>query len=507
MTDQSIKFLSELRVLGARIPDDQITLNNQKTIDFRYAMIALALMALLGAALIFLFPGAPEQDTDYHFLEARSVWGNPTFLVDVWARPLYTSFYALPALLGFTVARFFAVAIGVAIAWQTWCLARDLRLQSAWLVIPLLLGQPVFFELYPDLLTEPLFALVFAVGLRWHLRGWIRRGMLAASFLPLARPEGVFLCLLWGLWVVTANEKPAFSLKATANGRMVRAFSSTMMLATGVFLWWLAATCITHDPLFILHNWPATWHQGVYGRGTLFSYGERSGEFVGLSLVLPFLIGLCSKVRAGSWIPITSSFLLLFLLHTLFRAYGLFGEAGYPRYMVSVAPAIALLTLAGWNTIAKRTEKWPGGASRLLGASILVVSLLANFLYLDSFLSARDPIAIREMSDWLDAHPVAFKRLVWSNARMCIVSGLTLEQSPSLSTSSHEATLALLRTRPSGTLVFWDDHFGPDWFGLTAAEIESIGYKLIRARRYSLPGLVVREGGNREVELSLLLKL
>jgi hypothetical protein len=57
---------------------------------------------------------------------------------------------------------------------------------------PLLLGQPAFFELFPDFLTEPIFGLVFVVALRWHLRGWTSRGMLAASLLPLARPEGVY---------------------------------------------------------------------------------------------------------------------------------------------------------------------------------------------------------------------------------------------------------------------------------------------------------------------------
>src|SRR5260370_7335245 len=123
-------------------------------------------MALLGVALIFLFPGCPEQDTEYHFLEARSVWSNPWLFVDVWGRPLYTTSYALPALLGFTSARFFAVGIGVAIAWQTWRLACDLRLKRAWLAIPLLLGQPGFFDLFPDLLPEPLFPFLFLVSLR-----------------------------------------------------------------------------------------------------------------------------------------------------------------------------------------------------------------------------------------------------------------------------------------------------------------------------------------------------
>jgi hypothetical protein len=475
--------------------------------DARNADIALALMALFGALLIFLFPGCPEQDTDFHFLEARTSWSSVWLFVDVWGRPLYTTLYALPALLGFTAARFFAVGIGVAIARQTWRLACDLRLERAWLVIPLLLGQPVFFELFPDLLTEPLFALVFVVALRWHLRGWTRRGMLAASLLPLARPEGVFLCLLWGLWVVAKNANPGHSTRASIPQQLVRTAPSTLILATGVFCWWIAALCLTHDPLFILHNWPSTWHQDVYGRGTLFSYGQRASEFLGVLLATPFALGLWCKMRARTWLPVITSVLLPFFLHTLFRAYGFFGEAGYPRYMVSVAPAIAVLTLEGWNTIASRLAKWSPFAYGVLGSTVLSISLVLSFCYLDSFPSARDPIAIREMFDWLHEHPVPYKRLVWSNARMCTVCGLTLKQSPSLRSSSRETILALLREAPPSTLVFWDDHFGPDWFGLTAADIEHSGFDRLRTRRYSLPGVVVRDiGGNRDVELSLLLK-
>jgi hypothetical protein len=490
---------SELLIHGARI--------NGKTNDWRNAALALALMGLLGVALIFLFPGCPEQDTDYHFLEARTAWSRPSFLVNVWGRPLYTTFYALPALMGFTAARFFAVGIGVALAWQTWRLACDLRLKRAWLVIPLLLGQPVFFELFPDLLTEPLFAVVFVVALRWHLRGRTKLGMLAASLLPLARPEGVFLCLLWGVWVLADSINATAPVKGSIYRELVRIVPSTLILAAGVFFWWLAATCITRDPLFILHDWPSTWHQDVYSRGALFSYSQRALEFTGLLLAAPFVLGLWCKIGAWTWIPITTSFLLLFFLHTLFRVWGLFGEAGYPRYMVSVAPAIAVLTLQGWNRIGLRIEKWPPVASGVLGATVLSVSLGQSFCYLDSFLSARDPIAIREMFDWFHEHPEPYKRLIWSNARMCIVLGSTLDESPSLRSYSRENTQAMLRDAPSGTLVFWDDHFGPDWFGLTATEIGNSGYKRLRTRRYSLPGVVIWNiGGDREVELSLLLK-
>src|ERR1700738_337133 len=105
---------------------------SRKINDFPYAVVALALMALLGVVLIYLFPGCPEQDTEYHFLEARSAWSNPTLFVDVWARPLYTAVYALPALLGFTAARLFAVGISTATAWQTWRLAGERHLERPW---------------------------------------------------------------------------------------------------------------------------------------------------------------------------------------------------------------------------------------------------------------------------------------------------------------------------------------------------------------------------------------
>jgi len=464
-------------------------------------------MAVLGIALVFVFPGSPEQDTEYHFLMARTAWVNASYFIGVWGRPLYTAVFAIPALMGFVAGRLFAVGIGVCVAWQTWRLARDLEMERAWLVVPLLLAQPVFFELFPDMLTEPLFALVFVVAVRWHLHGWTMRGMLVASLLPLARPEGVFLCLLWGAWVLVASRQ---SQRVSIPG-IVRAVPRVLILATGVFLWWVASFCITRDPLYILHYWPATWHQGMYGRGNVFSYSLRSLEFTGMLLLAPFVIGLWLAIPQSKWIPLTGAFLLLFVLHSVFRAFGLFGEAGYPRYMVSVSPAIALLTLEGWNAIVSRLGRWPHPARVALGAAVLAVALAQSFLYMDSLTQARDGVAICEMSDWLLVHPQPYKRLIWSNARMCVVTGMELEKSPPLLSGNREKALAMFREAPSGTLVFWDDHIGPEWFGVSAADIAQAGYRTLRGQRYLLAGVMSRDmygmkTGDREVELTLLYK-
>jgi hypothetical protein len=461
-------------------------------------------MALLGGILIFLFPGFPEQDSGYHFVMARTAWHQPAYFVDVWARPLYTLVFSGPALLGFRAARFFALAVSLLVAWQTWRLALDLRLERAWLSIPLLLAQPTFFELFTDLLTEPLFALIFVTALRLHLRGRIKMSMLAASLLPLARPEGVFLCLLWAGWVWRAYRQT--ERRATWLPKL----ASLSLLATGVILWWAAAFGITGDPFFITHNWPIHWRQGIYGHGSILSYSSRAWEFAGPLLTVFLLIGLLRLLWLRKYPSVTTAWLLFFLLHSVFRAYGLFGEAGYPRYMVSLAPATTVITLVGWNTFASWQNEWFRRTRPIIGSIIIAGSLLISFLYLDSFIWKRDFVAIRETLKWFEQNRRPVGCFIWSDVGMCIQTNNDLGTAPALS-EDRERNLKILQHAPPQTLVFWDDNIGPKWFGLNAQEIQNAGFQLLRVRHYTLPGLVVsgQIGGwqlTRELELSLLYK-
>jgi hypothetical protein len=535
----------------------------EQTGGSRLAVIAVVFMAVIGVLVIFLFPGSPEQDVDYHFLMARTAWVDHFYFVDVWGRPLFTTLFAPVAWLGFIPARFFALGISLAAAWQTYRLACDLRMSRAWLVIPFLLGQQTFFELYSDLFTEPLFALILVVALRCHISGRIKSGMLVASLLPLARPEGVFVCLFWGLWtlifpererqtstggnarlrpVVETSDFAASSklLEATSDRpggyvgqavnereRGVRARTSgdvvprykriinrlgiTIILASGVVMWWFAALLLTGDPLFILHNWPATWHTDMYGHGTFLSYAQRSYEFAGVILIVPFILGLLRGFRSRSLSLITSVFLVLFLLHSIFVKYGLFGEAGFPRYMVSVAPAIAVLTLEGWNTVF--SGRVPRPFVIVAGWVVIIVSILQSVYYLDSMVWTRDAVAIDEMASWLQQQNPSLPRLIWSNGRMCIVLKRNLKDSPPV--GNREKLFTVLEKAPAGTVVFWDSEIGTNWFGTTSAEIEGRGYKVLASRHYSLPALIFPPGRfpwidllfpipSREIELTLL---
>ncbi len=488
--------------------------NTERPVNSRCAIVALASMAIVGVLVILLFPGSPEQDTDYHFLMARTAWVDPSYLVNVWARPLFTTLFAPVALLGYTAARFFALAISLGVAWQTCRLARDLELSRPWPVVAILLGQPAFFELFTDLFTETLFALVFVLAIRCHLNGRIKAGMLIASFLPLARPEGVFLCVLWGALVLVqprggCDHVPLFR-------RIVARLPSVLGLALGVVIWWLAALVITRDPLFILHDWPSTWHKEMYGHGTFFSYAERAWEFAGGLLIVPCVVGLFYRWRSSRWLLLSSTFLLVFLLHSIFRKFGLFGEAGYPRYMVCVAPATAVLTLQGLNLFGlTRVPRVILGAAACL---VFILSFVTSLLYIDTMTWARDPVAIDDMVDWLKQHPKSLSGLIWSNGRMCTDLGLNLQDSPPL--TGREGLIKRLDAAPAGTIVFWDNHIGPDWFGLTAADIEKKGYNLLISRVYLIHAVLYPDSGlkrfawlpdvgqypPREIQLSLLQK-
>src|SRR5258708_23312032 len=100
---------------------------------------------------------------------AGSAWVDYFYFVDVWGRPLFTTLFAPAAWLGFIPARFFALAISVAAAWQTYRLACDLRMSRASLVIPFLLCQQAFFQLYSELLTQAFVSLILVVWLRCHI--------------------------------------------------------------------------------------------------------------------------------------------------------------------------------------------------------------------------------------------------------------------------------------------------------------------------------------------------
>jgi hypothetical protein len=497
------------------------------------AFFLLTVCAAAGVAMLFLFDDSCQQDGGQHYLFARQAWVHHELFVGVWSRPLYTFVYAFPALIGYRAARTLTVLICLAVSYQTWRLADDLRIDRAPLAIALVWLQPSFFLFCADNMTEPIFALVYVVALRLHHRGRLKAGMIVASLMILARPEGFFLGVLWAVWVLrTAGcglriaDVPTFRkrrpgllwidvmrLSLQIPQSAIRN-PQLLLLATGAFAWWLAALAITGDPLFIKHNWPTDWPMTgtIYGAAGLYAYPSRLPEIVGLFLLPPFFYGLFHLLKHRRLYTLTSSFLLLFVLHTILRAYGLLGSAGYPRYMVVISPAIALITLTGWNEMAKLFAR-ASRAFKTAGAGLVIaVSALTNFAYTDAAVWSRDARAISAVHSWFQSQPAKppISRLIWSQTYSCILFDRDPWTNP-VFTRDREADLKSLRESPAGTMAVWDELSGPTWAGLRAKDFEEAGFVRLHAQSFTLKGYILDRswfgyGGPRAQTIYLLYK-
>jgi hypothetical protein len=463
----------------------------------------LVLAAIIGTSLAFLFKDSCQQDGGYHFLFARWAWTHTELFVGVWARPLFTTLYALPALHSYLAAKLFTAMISVLIGWQTWQLAEDLALERAPLVIPFLYLQPSFFIICADTMTEPIFALVFVIALRLHLRGWRKSGMIVASLMILARPEGFFLVILWGVWVL---------LDRRDDRSWFQRIPETSLLTLGSILWWLSAWAITGDPLFIKNNWPSNWPVSgtIYGTGAWWNYIARSPEIIGPLLIPPFLIGLRRMRKSQGLFETASVFILFFVLHTILRAYGLLGSAGYPRYFVAISPVIAVLTLSGWNEVSSRFSTWTRACKTVFVTVLFTVSLILCFAYFDGAEWIRDAKAVDEMHRLFNENPQPIERFIWSEAYMCIRFAQDPWENLSFS-GDRERDLASLQASPRGTLVLWETIYGPKWHGLRSEDFAAAGYRLLKREDFILRGYILPRsffgfGGPRHQEMSLYYK-
>lgn len=460
----------------------------------------LVLFGAIGIALVLVYPDSSSADGGTHFLEARWAWreGHRSLLVDVWGRPLFTLIYSFPALLGYRVAKLFTVFVSLACAWEAWRVARLLRFERAALVIPLLFLQPTFLGVAPETMTEPLFGLVFIVALRLHLEGRVRAGALIASLLPLARPEGPFLVALWGVWIL---------LDGRVRGKWWRRIPTTLYLATGVVVWWLVALAITRDPLWIRHNAPWTLTSATASHGSFWLYWNMRWEILGPQLWRVFVVGMAALLIQRRALQLPVAVLVIFLLHSTMWAKGLMNTEGFARYVTCVAPAIALITLAGWNVIVDAlswllTSVGAERAGRPVIAALSAIVLLRSgwyaVTYVDGQEGSRASWAMRDSYQWFRAHPRPVRQLAWSRPYVAILFDWDIWKNLPW-TSDREHNLSLVRGAPAGTLLFWDDATGPDWYHLTAADFAHEGFLPLRSKSYDLYPLIRRESWNHGV--------
>ncbi|MFM7182985.1 MAG: hypothetical protein ACKO2G_16190 [Verrucomicrobiales bacterium] len=471
--------------------------------DQRSALGWIVGCLVTGLALIALYPDSYQQDGGFHFVYARWAWKHPDLFIGVWQRPLFSVFHAIPALGGYEVSRFWAAIISTAGAAMSWLTARKLGIAGSWRAIPFYLLQPALFLMWSDTMTEPLFAAVLSGALFAHYSGRRILGAVLASLCIGARPEGAFVALVWGLMMLGS---PNIGKNIFTRGLW------SLVLATGLISWVVAAWMISGDPLYIKNNWPPDWKAdgAAYGRGPVWEYVVRFAEIAGPLLMIPVVIGLWYVVRTPGWRLIAALFLFTFAVHTLMRMIGAFGAAGYARYFSAFAPCLAIAGCVGWNHLADRLPKVFNGK---VWVAVVVFSFLSNWWFVDGAAWNRDARAVYQMKDHFDAHysGLTVNRFIYSQAAMNIAWDRDPWERPELPFGDKETSLQQLRDLPAGTLACWDEFTGIALKNISAEDLQTVGFQLLHKQEHVLHGWfpgygLFGWGGPRQQTMYLLYK-
>jgi hypothetical protein len=346
----------------------------------RWVVGSLLIFAAVAIGYALASAGVYQDDDLDHFFMARAALKNPEFFLNPWGRPAFTIVYALPAQFGFKAARLFTVVIAVLTGWLAARSARAMGFKHAWAAAPLTVWQPTFFMLSFSALVEPLGALLIAAILDGHARKSDTQTAIAAGLLPLARLELIGVSAAVGVLLLAR-----------------RNWKAIVWIALPMVLWGLAGALAKGDPLWLLNA--VTGSSRPLRTSGPMQYIRNDIVVVGPAAFLGFFLGLAVLFTPGPgpkpWFAAAVWGLVFVTLTALtWEKLKLGGSIGFLRHLIVLAPAVALLALAGYEGVVKDmppARRWAlfGVA---VGLPVLVFFFLSHKLEWDYF--------VRPGRDW-----------------------------------------------------------------------------------------------------------
>jgi hypothetical protein len=412
------------------------------------ACIAIAFFCCLSLYCAIRSDGFIAADACVHYLYSRFAISEPTRFVDVWARPLVTAFYALPAALGGRLAvRIVAMLVAVGCAIVAMHIAK--RQNHRWPMLALIftLGQPMLFLHSFGEMTELPFALVLGLAFLAYQSERITLAAALVALTPLARPEG------FGFVVLVAVA--AF---------LYRKWLALLILPLPLLAWDIAGWLISDRPgpwwRWLINAWPYAG-QSLYGSGNVFALLGQLPAIVS-PLILPATIigtALCLRPKDDSPRARVNSILIgalpLFVLcsHTLLYWTGRMASFGEVRYLLVVAPFWGVLSARGWEWFCERFAwrrplLWAGLAAALPPILINLIHPVTPVSLPPDWIVARNLAAWCNSSEIRTSHP----RLMAAHPGIFYF----LDISPCDRRRIEPWTPASLRNSPASTLLLWD---------------------------------------------------
>lgn len=367
-------------------------------------IVLISVMVCAGTGLILgvLSDGVHHDDDLTHFLFARWSWWYPGYLVHVWGRPGFTVPMALVSgwfdrETAWHIARAASACVTLASSLVAAALARRLSLRYWPWVVALCYLQPLNMVLSYTTLTENFTALYLIAALYLLHR---RRAVSASAVFSLVlvtRLETVVLLPVWALCVWS-------TIRDLPNERRV-------ILIVGLnSLWAPIAQNVAHWAFF--GTWPISAFLHPSGSSEYLTTGPLAFLPPLLLATTPVvmlfaIVGGPQLIRRGgaSVIAIATVFLLT---HWLIKWFGIFASGGFARFVVSVAPLLAIAAAAGLESSIDAFRSTPRRVRRitLLAMAVMAIGYIAanielrvgrlpiDLIQIDSFATSWPTLAI-----------------------------------------------------------------------------------------------------------------
>jgi len=297
-----------------------------------------ALVTLVGtvfsAVMAILSDGAYHDDGLTHYLFAHWAWNDPHYLLNEWGRPGLTLLLFPVAAIGWPAAKVLMAVVSGAAVWLAYQSARRLRMPMAAWVPVLCFIQPVFLVMSYDTMTENAMAFYLALGLWLHLARRHAWGAAAVSLCFVTRYESIVLLAVWAV--------------ALWRGR-------ARWTAFAMLLW--APLVYNLLGLFILGRLPLLYFAETpqlaeYGAGTPLTILVRGMAAWGPAVCVLALVGCLESWRTRDGWMVSASVIAYVVTHSLVYWLGTHGSGGYPRFLVAVAPLVAIAAANGLERLA-----------------------------------------------------------------------------------------------------------------------------------------------------------
>ncbi len=316
------------------------------TVNFLINKTTLLILVglLVTIALGLLSNGVHHDDDLTHFMFARWAWTHPAYLVHHWGRAGFTLPMALVAGIGdrttaWHLARMLSAIVTAAAVWLAADYGRRAKLPHCWAIVPLCYLQPLLLRLAYTTLTETFLAFYLMLAVWLAQREKYCRATLVFSMALLCRHEAVVLLPVWWGYLFLQRRE-------SVRGRI---------LAMALALWAPIAQNVLHFVAFGV--WPISAFFAPSGSTEYIATSPTAyiPNIIWASTVA--VVGLfaagCTSLRNRALLLPAALVAVFAATHIVVKWLGVFASGGFARFMVGVAPLLAVVACSGLAAVAR----------------------------------------------------------------------------------------------------------------------------------------------------------